>query len=302
MKERQVILPIHRRPNPFTTLIRAACGISTNFNMDTNTPTIKAVWDNAEINPAHLNRYGEICGLPFYSKFLFGAPIERQFVYPLYPLTLVFPLLMRVLGHKKAPLTVFRTLNTKLEVTAHRRIGVHEPLRVSSETASLRVVPKGLEYDIHSVVESKNETVWESIHTFYYRGNFGKTENTSANQTAISAISAPDLLSSWHLGDGIGFRFGLISGDTNGIHYNAWYARRLGFDRDLAQPILVLTKCLDSLLDGDPPAFRLTALLKGPVYYHNNVYLRGTVGVDGKRFDVYCEDNPKPSLCCELTY
>ena len=283
-------------------LFRVVYGISARFRMDSDAPTIKAVWDNAEIDPAHLNAYGEICGLPFSSKFLFGVPLERQFVYPLYPLTLVFPLLMRVLGHKKAPLTVFRTLNTKLEVIAHRRIGVHEPLRITSETGSLRVVPKGLEYDVHSIVQSDNETVWESIHTFYYRGNFGKTENTGANQTAISTISDPELLSSWYLGDGIGFRFGLISGDTNGIHYSSRYARLFGFERDFAQPILVLTKCLDSLLTGDPPAFHLTAFMKGPVYYQSNAYLKGTVGEDRKRFDVYCEDNPKPSLCCELTY
>jgi len=166
------------------------------------------------------------------------------------------------------------------------------------ETGATRIVPKGFEMDVRSVVQANQETVWESVHTFYYRGNFGAAE---PQPSELAAPQEPQLLGSWYLPNGVGFRFAGISGDSNGIHYSKWYARIMGFDRALAQPILVLTRSLSCLELADRGSFQLDAFLKGPVYYKSNVYLRGTAGGGATRFDVYCEDNPRPSLCCQIT-
>jgi len=291
MAENEIILRFHRRPNALINTALAFYGISTHFKMGDPVPRIKAVWEDVKIDTGHLKNFEEVCGLPSPGDFL----------YPLYPLTLIYPLVLRILGHRKAPLSVFRMLNTRLQVTSHRRIGVHEPLGIICETGSLRVVPKGLELDLASAVQTDHGTVWESLHTFYYRGKFGEVDPSHPDRPELLAISEPETLASWYLPDGIGFRFSRISGDTNGIHYSGLYAKLFGFKRDFAQPTLVLTRSLNCLSDFDTSRFRLLALLKGPVYYKNTISLKGSSSGDGIRFDIYCEDNPKPSLSCQLS-
>jgi hypothetical protein len=291
MTENEIILHFHRRPNAILSIALALYGISTDFKMGDRVPKIRAVWEEVKIDPDHLKDFGEVCGLASHGQSL----------YPLYPLTLIYPLVLRVLGYRKAPLSVFRMLNTKLQVTSHRRIGVHEPLRIISETGSLRIVPKGLELDLTSSVQADHETVWESLHTFYYRGKFGEGNSSHFDQPELPPISEPKTLASWYLPDGIGFRFARISGDSNGIHYSSSYARLYGFKRDFAQPLLTLSKSLSCFSDFDPSRFLLLALFKGPVYYKSNAYLKGLPTEEGIRFDIYCEDNPKPSLSCQLS-
>ncbi len=291
MVENELTLHFHRRPNALLSIALALYGISTDFKMSDGVPKIRAVWEGVKTDPDHLRDFGEVCGLPPHGEFL----------YPLYPLTFIYPLVLRLLGHKKAPLSVFRMLNTKLQVTSHCRIGVHEPLRVVSETGSPRIVPKGLELDLSSTVQVDQETVWESLHTFYYRGKFGEGNPSYSDQPELPAISEPKTLAMWYLPDGIGFRFARISGDSNGIHYSSSYARLQGFKRDFAQPLLILSKSMSCFSDVDPSRFRLLALFKGPVYYRSNVSLRGMSSGEGIRFDIYCEDNPRPSLSCQLS-
>jgi hypothetical protein len=291
MAENEIVLHFHRRPNALLSIALALYGVSTDFKSSDQVPKIRAVWEDVKIDPDHLKDFGEACGLPPHGEFL----------YPLYPLTLIYPLVLRVLGHKKAPLSVFRMLNTRLQVTSHRRIGPREPLRIICETGPLRIVPKGLELDLISSVRTDLQTVWKSSHTFRYRGKFGEGNSSHYDQPELLTISEPKTLASWYLPDGIGFRFSRISGDVNGIHYSSLYARLYGFKRDIAQPVLVLTRSLSCFSDFDPSTFGLMALFKGPVYYKSNVSLKGITSREGIRFDVYCEDNPRPSLSCKLS-
>jgi len=287
----EITLHFHRRPNTLLSIALALYGISTDFKRSDRIPKIRAVWEDVKIDPARLKDFGEVCGLLSHGEFL----------YPLYPMTFVYPLVLRVLGHKKAPLSVFRMSNTRLQVTSHRQIGVHEPLQIISETGPLRVVPKGLEFDLTSAVQTDHETVWESLQTFYYRGKFGGGSSSHSDQPELPLLSEPETVAYWYLPDGIGFRFARISGDANGIHYSSLYARLQGFKRDFAQPLLILSKSLSCFSDFNPSRFRLLALFKGPVYYKSNVSLRGASSQEGIRFDIHCEDNLRPSLSCQLS-
>jgi hypothetical protein len=287
----EIDLVFHRRPGALANIALAALGISAGFKMGNNTSRIRAIWEDVEVNPTHLKAFGDICGLPS----------QTEYLHPLYPLTLGFPLIMRILGHKKAPLTPFRTLNTRLLVNSHRRIGTNERLSLTCETGAVRIVARGLEIDLSTVAQIGADTVWESLHTFFYRGNFGEPQSPNSHSTELSARSDCDLWSSWRLPNGIGWRFARISGDGNGIHYSSWYARAFGFERAFAQPILILTRSLHALPNFDLPRFRLDTLLKGPVYYGSAVYIKGMTRKTGIRFDIHSGRNPRPSICCELT-
>ncbi|MCA1962190.1 MAG: hypothetical protein LDL33_15520 [Desulfomonile sp.] len=288
MKDSRVLLSFRKRPGALATIARAVLGASMSLKEGDRDPNIRAQWENAHVDSAHLKAFASCCNLPD----------ESEYLHPMYPLTLVFPLIMRILGHKKAPFMVFRTLNTRLQVVSHRRIGVNEVLDLACETDATRIVPKGFELDVRSVVQADHAIVWASIHTFYYRGNFGAADSQASE---LPSLQESQSLGSWYLPNRIGFRFAGISGDSNGIHYSGWYARRMGFNRAFAQPILVLIRSLSCLEVADKPSFRLDAYLKEPVYYNSNVFLRGIAGSTSIHFDIYCEDNPRPSLCCQYT-
>ena len=154
--------------------------------------------------------------------------------------------------------------------------------------------------DLASTIKTGNDTVWENTNTFYYRGKFGETDKSF---TPPTMDSMPELaqLADWFLPNGIGYRFSKIVGDNNGIHYFAPYARMFGFKRDFAQPILVLAnsiRCLPSL-DQDMP-LQLDVVLKGPVYYNNNILIKRASKKNSHRFDIYCGEETRPSISCNL--
>jgi hypothetical protein len=153
-----------------------------------------------------------------------------------------------------------------------------------------------LEIDISSIVRSAGETRWEGVLTFYYRGQFGEPDE-SYQPPDFSPIVDGDRIGEWFLSSEVGFRFAGISGDWNGIHYSKRYARMLGFERDFAQPLLVLAKAADYLIDinSDKPV-ALDVLLKGQLYYDRNVTLKGIANEDGPRFELYSEGNRRPSI------
>ncbi len=292
MGANEIDLVFHHRPGAVANIALAVLGMSAGFKMRNDMRRIRAMWENVDVNLAHLQAFKDICGLP----------PQTEYLHPLYPLTLGFPLIMRILGHKEAPLMLFRTLNTRLLVISHRRIGVHERLMVKCETGAPRIVAKGLEIDLSTVVQVGSEPVWQSLHTFFYRGNLGHPESSNGLSSELAVRSECNLWSSWYLPSRIGWRFAKISGDSNGIHYSSLYARIFGFKRAIAQPILTLTRSLNALPGFDVPRFRLDTLLKGPVYYGSYVYIKGMAMQTGIRFDIHSGRNPRPSMCCELTY
>jgi hypothetical protein len=72
----------------------------------------------------------------------------------------------------------------------------------------------------------------------------------------------------------------------------------LGFQRDFAQPIRVVAKCVDCLPERNvEKPLRLDFALKGPVYYESNLILRSLTTHNISRFDLYRETNDKPCSC-----
>ncbi|MFC1850583.1 hypothetical protein ACFL27_10360 [candidate division CSSED10-310 bacterium] len=279
-------LTFKNRPSSLYNLVLAFWGISRSFHSENGVTKIRAARKEFRIDPVHLRQYREICGLG-----------TTDFLPLLYPLTLIFPLILRVLGHKKAPLTVFKTLNTRDRIIQIRPISVTEEVVPYCEISQYRVVPQGLELDLSTGLRSEGETIWECHKTFYYRGRFGVVTDEASGQDLPQISDAPPI-ARWHLPDRIGFSFARISGDTNGIHYNAWYARLFGFERDFAQPILILSYCMERLAAiKNSPQVYLDISYKGPVYYNRSIHMTGTEVNNGFRFDTFCQGNPRPCIC-----
>ncbi len=284
-------LIFNKQPSMKATAFLAFLGRSSKFDTGKPFPQITAKHNGVVIDKAQLAEFHCICGTENSDKL----PV-------IFPFTLIYPLLQRILAHSAAPLSLFQVLNSRMQVLQYRRIGIDETLDLYCEIAGHRLREKGLEMDIASVVKSSGTTVWENTQTFYYRGKFGEPDNDYQPPQFKSIPNAPET-ARWFLQGGIGHRFSKVSGDGNPLHYWKRYARLFGFKRDFAQPLLILGSSLKYLLQaGDENAIALDIGLKAPIYYESNIILKSEQDNDAKLFDIYLEENPLPCICGKLKY
>ena len=261
------------------------------FGFDPAKPFVKisASLDNITPDPVRLAKFAEICGLSAGNQL----PL-------IYPLTFIYPIVQMMLAHGKAPLALFKTLNTRMQIRQHRPIGANETIALHCEFAERRLVEKGLELDIQSEIRIEDKAVWENKITFYYRGNYGQPDKSFQPRQMEAIPDAPET-ARWFLKGGVGKPFASLSGDGNPIHYMKWYARFSGFKRDFAQPLLILTKAVERMMTGYPANdLCLDVAFKGPVYYNAYVVLRNQSLAESSRFDIYSEGNDRPCICCDL--
>lgn len=238
---------------------------------------------------AHIGLFNEICKVK-----------ETQWLHPLYPVTYVYPLVVRILGHKKSSFDIFKSLNIRSWIRQRRKIGVHETMSVHCSIKDKRIVKNGIEIDIGGEITITGHIVWECCYTFFYRGRFGEP-SAQVKVESVPDISDSKVICEWFLEKGLGFKFAKLSGDTNGIHYWDSYARMLGFKASFAQPLLVLTRTFETLPVQNMDSFIMEQRLKGPVYYNNRICVKGDFSKSHEgRFDIYCGENPKPCICCRI--
>ena len=260
------------------------------IKLEKNIPLINLAMPDFRINPKHLMTFNKICGIK-------GAPFPQI----LYPFTLSYPFIMRLLSMKDVPVSLFTILNISNNMTLYRPVGIQESLSLECRISDIRLIPKGYELDVLSEIIANGNVVWENTATYFFRGKSNLDENTN-NKSKLEPIPEGDTIGQWFLPAKDRFRFARISGDTNGIHYNKWYARLMGFKRDFAQPIRVVAKCVDVL----PPLpekwpLNLYFLLKGPAYYENNLFLKIKSTQNSHRFDLFQEGNDRPCICGTLS-
>ena len=290
MKE-PIVLNFNKRPSFYATVFCAMLGRSSKFDEKKPFPQIEAKLNGVTIDKKQLAEFNSICRINSGDKL----PC-------LYPLTLIYPLVQRMMANKAAPLSLFQVLNSRIQLLQYRKIGVDEILDVSCVIVNHRIREKGLEMDITSVIKSSGEPVWETTQTFYYRGKHGSPDKTYIPPQFKPIPDAAEV-ARWHLQGGNGYRFAKLSGDGNPIHFWKSYARLLGFKRDFAQPLLILGSSLEYLLQvHDVNAIMLDIALKGPIYYGSNVILKSEQDNDFRRFDIYEEGNPRPCVCGKLKF
>lgn len=277
------------RKMPSLTFLKAPLyafwGKSKNFNGKESIPPISARLTAMGINRKHLSRFNKVCNMEY------GDEISL-----IYPITLAFPLFQRILSLKQAPLSMFNVLGKNLRITQYRKMGIDEIFDILCEISSIRIAPKGLEADLSAVIETAGKPVWTATETFFYRGYFGEPD-TDNESSEFESIPDAKNIAEWFLQSGNGFRFARISGDGNGIHYSKLYARLFGFERDFAQPFLILGNTLKYLMKGkNDGAISLSVAFKGQFYYDKTVTIKGVDGNDRIRFDIYSEGNDRPCM------
>jgi hypothetical protein len=284
--ENQIVLKFSDNPSALYTLLKAFRNRKNKHVYGKEVPSIRAVRSGHKIDPKHLKAFYEICGVS-----------PSPYLHILYPFTLMYPYIMRTLCAREMPLSMFKVLNTRNSITQYRGIKPQEILDLECHNSAFRIIPKGLEIDITSEVAVGKEKVWDNTTTYFLPGKFAQSE-TPYIPPKLEPIDNAPITSEWFLPAKDRFRFARVSGDTNGIHYVSLYARMLGFQRDFAQPIRVVAKCVNCLGEWSvEKPLRLDFTLKGPVYYESKLVLKSLTVYNSSRFDLYREKNDRPCIC-----
>ena len=260
-------------------------GRSKVFQGKQSIPPITVKLDGFEVNRTHLSQFNKICHTE-----------KSDEISIVYPITLVFQFFQRILSLKQAPLSMFSVLGKGLKIIQYRRISLDDVLDIFCEISCVRVVSKGLETYLSAVIRVAGERVWTATETFFYQGDFGKAD-LNADITVYEPIPEARKIARWFLPGRNGFCFARISGDGNGIHYSKLYARLFGFERDFAQPFLILGKTVNQLMKPkNTNSVSLDVEFKGPVFYKRNVTIKSVKTNSRNRFDIYSQGNDRPCI------
>jgi len=272
-----------RRPSALAYMI-GAFHRAAPLHLPAGLPPLRLVWHGLPVDRREVGQFLALTGLP-----------ASGCVSVLYPHVVGFRLLMALLTHRAWPLPIWNALQVRNQLVQHLPIAVGSRLELETRAAGHRVLDKGLEVDLHTAARMDGRVAWESVVTFYWRGRFG--EPGPAPALARAPEAGAQEIARWRTGDGSGLRFGRLTGDYNGIHLWAPYARLFGFRRAFHHPQLVLGQCLARLPAPDPAApQRLDAWLKGPVFHGSPVVLRGGAAGGATTFGLFADGDARPAI------
>lgn len=246
-------------------------------------PPLRALWRAARPDTARVAAFLELTGL------------RAEPVLPLLcPLVLTFPLQMVLLTHPSLPFPIWKVLQIRNRILQHLQIPSDAALDAQARVAGERVLPRGLELDLHVEVRVGAALAWEALTTYSYRGHLGPPTPAAEQEVAPAATGSE--VARWLTGRGGGLRFSGLSGDTNGIHYWDAYARLLGLRGAIHHPHALVGQCLARLPEPGSASQRLDLWLKGPVYYGRQVSLSSRREGIGVIFALSEEGMTRPAL------
>jgi hypothetical protein len=250
---------------------------------------IEGVWDNIRLRENHVKKFNRMCGLK-----------DIEFLNILYPFTMTYPLNLYLISNKELHVPMFKMLTIRNTTVMLRGIKSNERLLLTSKSDGYNIIKNGMEFYMDSKIQSSGETVWENRSTFFI-----PVKNQEADKSykpfRLKQIPGAKVVKKWLLPAKNGFRFAKVMGDSNAIHFSKRYAKKLGFKRDFAQPVLVSSKVVEDLpeISGDGP-LKLDLFFKGQLYYNSELTLKNVSENRSRRFDIYCQGNDRPCISGKL--
>lgn len=207
-----------------------------------------------------------------------------------------FRLQMDLLTDRRFPLPIWSALQVRNRLEQKAPLPREASYGLSVTASALRRLDKGVEIDLATTVRDAGAaTVWESLTTFYWRGR----KSAQVDAPAPSALS-PEIegqaLAQWPSGAGAGWRFGALTGDYNGIHWNDRYARAFGFQRAFHHPPRVAGQCLAHLGVRREAPQTLELWIKGPVFYRSELDLIAADQAGEKVFGLFVDRDSRPAM------
>jgi acyl dehydratase len=264
----------------------------TGFDSKIGLPNIKATWKGASADSVALNEY------------LSTLSLEKGDSLPiLYPHVMAGSMHMNMLSHKAFPIRLLGSVHLKNRITQIKAIADDAVMDLTAEIGAYRLVEKGVEFDFATDAYVNGEKVWEEVSTYFQTGRFGGKENPSTEKSfELESLNSPEDTGSWHVPNNRGKRYAKITGDYNPIHMSPIAAKLFGFKRDIAHGFGVLAEAIEysaaiNTAGGLEKSLQVDVVFKGPVFLDSDVTIKQNKEQDASRFDVYCADNTRPSIC-----
>jgi hypothetical protein len=249
-------------------------------------PSLAAEWTGAVANPEKLNGYREVCGAASDGKL----PI-------MYPQVMTSGVQLALMGSTKFPFRLLGLVHQRNRVLQHRAIGDAERMDVYCRTGESRVVKQGLEFDMLTLVKIDGELAWEAISTYLTRGRFGEPGEPPAGSRLPDLENATETVRLAVAGD-MGRRYAKVSGDYNPIHISSLLAPLFGFKRSIIHGMWSAAASIARLPGYAPTGpVRYDLAFKGPIFNGSKVEMRIADQCGGRRFDMFCANNPRPCVC-----
>lgn len=285
-------LSFDAKPNNGRAMFKALVLPRKGFDAKVGLPKIKATWTGAEVDSRALNEYLQVLNLE-----------KSDYLPILYPHVMAGSMHMNMLSHKAFPIRLLGAVHLKNRIIQHKAIPDNAIMTIESEIADYRLVEKGVEFDFTTDVIVADEKVWEETSTYFQAGRFGGKDNPSKEKSfELTSLNSPESTGNWHVPNNRGKKYAKITGDYNPIHMSPLAAKLFGFKRDIAHGFGVLAEAIEyssaiTVAGGLDKSLQVDVVFKGPVFLDSDVSIKQNKEQDAHRFDVYCGENPKPSIC-----
>jgi len=223
---------------------------------------IQVIADRVKINPWHVRRYCDICGI---------TPAGT--LPPAYLHVLAMPLHMRLFTHPRFPAKVLGLVHLRNNIRQHIQLPVDSTIQLSVRFDSLRETDMGQEYDVITTATISDQIAWMEVSTMLARrwvaGKRPVIERGTRDESRLLCERTVDAVAN------TGRRYALVSGDYNPIHLFDRTAQRYAFKQCVAHGMWSLARCVglgDSYLPSVP--MELDAQFKLPVYLPSNFLFR----------------------------
>ncbi len=255
-------------------------------------PKMEARWSGATETPEKIQAYREACG--------FGNDGALPI---LYPHILTSAMHIHMLADKRFPASALGAVHTRNHIVQRRPIQETEALDLHCCFSNTRILKAGLEVDVTTTVSTGGACVWESVSSYLFRGRKFGEPGEPHPWSALDELGAPTIEAGWHVPPNMGRRYAKITGDYNPIHVSRFLAKAFGFPRDIIHGMWSLGRCLNHLHDFsyDSPT-RLDVAFKGPVFMDSDTTMKAHEIDNGFRLDLYCQDNPRPSIVAAIKH
>lgn len=289
-----VHLHYDRRPKVLGAMIKFVVVPRKGFKPDQGLPDIQAHWSGAHVDSKALNNY------------LLALDIQPSKYLPvMYPHVLANGMHMHMLAHNAFPFSAMGVLHLKNRVIQHKPIPVNAIMDIHTYMGDVRLIEKGMEFDLITDVMVDNEKVWEENSTYFAAGRFGGNERPSETSSfELESLQTVETIKPWNVPKNRGRVYAKLTGDHNPIHTSKIAAKLFGLKRDIAHGTGLLAQAIEhaKVMERDiHRPWQVDVVFKGPVYLGSDVQLKAEPNSDSGRFDLYSEQNPKPNFCVSIT-
>lgn len=212
------------------------------------------------VDAARLAEYARVCGF----RFSDALPLT-------YPHVLGFALQVELMAARSFPLALPGLVHVANTVTAHRRIDVGEPLRLTVHAERFVGHPKGATVDLVTAVDAGGERVWDGRSTYLARG--ARAPGAEEPAAPLEPLDGPPS-AVWRVPDDTGRRYAAVSGDVNPIHLHPLTARAFGFPRAIAHGMWTAARAVAALEGRLPDAVTCSVRFGRPLLLPSTVELR----------------------------